>query len=71
MKLHHLARTGEPRLRVVFDNTSIAMGLPIGSTLGDIALCVGDIARQHDGALRSIDVKLAARKTAPALAASY
>jgi hypothetical protein len=34
----HLHQTaGEPRLRVVFANTSVAMGLPAGSTLGDIA----------------------------------
>lgn len=64
MQFHHLARASEPRLRVVFGNTSIAMGLPLGSTLGDVALWAGDIARRHNGALRSIDVKMAAHRGA-------
>ncbi len=70
MQSHHLARTGEPRLRVVFGNKYIAMGLPVGSTLGDVALWAGDIARRHNGALRSIDVKMAASR-APDLAETY
>jgi hypothetical protein len=70
MQLHHTARAGEPRLRVVFANTSIAMGLPAGSTLGDIAEWVGDTARLHNGSLRSIDVIMAARH-APAPAGAH
>ncbi len=61
MRLHPSALAGEPRLRVVFANTSVALGLPLGSTLGDIADWVGDSARRHNGQLRSIDVRLAAR----------
>ncbi|MCW2276150.1 hypothetical protein GJ654_17690 [Rhodoblastus acidophilus] len=57
MHLHQSALAGEPRLRVVFGNTPVAMGLPVGSTLGDVADWVGDVARKHNGPVRSIDVK--------------
>lgn len=62
MQFHQPARTGESRLRVVFGNRAIAMGLPVGSTVGDVALWAGDIARLHNGSLRSIAVKMAARE---------
>jgi hypothetical protein len=65
IQYHHTALAGEPRLRVVFANKSIALGLPVGATLGDIAEWVGDRARLHNGSLRSIDVTMAARR-APA-----
>ncbi|MGO8738899.1 hypothetical protein [Rhodoblastus sp.] len=71
MQLHHTALAGEPRLRVVFADTSIALGLPVGSTLGDVADWVEDIARQHNGSLLSIDVRMAARRNAPALAGTH
>jgi hypothetical protein len=64
MQLHQTALAGEPRLRVVFASKSIALGLPTGSTLGDIAEWIGDRAREHNGALRSIDVKMATRRGA-------
>jgi hypothetical protein len=71
MQLHHAAQRGEPRLRVVFANTSIALGLPIGATLGDVADWIGDNARQHNGSLLSIDVRMSARRSAPALAGTH
>ncbi len=61
MQLHQTALTGEPRLRVVFANKSVALGLPAGSTLGDIADWIGDVARIHNGPLQSIAVKLSPR----------
>jgi hypothetical protein len=64
MQLQHTRQIGEPRLRVVFANKSIALGLPVGATLGDVADWVGDIARQHNGSLLSIDVTVAARRNA-------
>lgn len=54
MLTHSSVRTGEPRLRVIYANKSVALGLPSGSTLGDIA-------RAHNGRWRSIDVKLCAQ----------
>jgi hypothetical protein len=71
MELHQMPQLGEPRLRVVFANKSIALGLPFGSTLGDVADWIGDVARLHNGALLSIDVKLAARRNAPTLASTH
>jgi hypothetical protein len=62
MQYHHTARAGEPRLRVIFANKAIAIGLPVGATLGEVAEWVGDISRLHNGSLRSIDVKMAARR---------
>ncbi len=66
MKMHFAPLADESRLRVVFANKSVAMGLPVGSTLGDIAEWVGDVARKHNGSLRSIDVKML-----PALAGAH
>jgi hypothetical protein len=71
MRVHHLVRNDRPRLRVVFGATSRAFGLPVGSTLGDVALWAGDIARRHNGALRSIDIKMTARKVAPPFAGTH
>ncbi|WP_294532714.1 hypothetical protein [uncultured Rhodoblastus sp.] len=71
MELHRSPQRGEPRLRVVFANRSIALGLPLGSTLGDVADWVGDIARLHNGPLLSIDVRLAAARGAAALAGTH
>jgi hypothetical protein len=62
MELHQPRQIGEPRLRVVFGGKSIALGLPVGATLGDVADWIGDVARQHNGPLLSIDVRLAARR---------
>jgi hypothetical protein len=58
MHLHRMAPTGAPRLRVVFGNTPVALGLPPGSTLGDIAEWVGDVARKHNGPVRSVAVRM-------------
>jgi hypothetical protein len=66
MELHQTPQPGEPRLRVVFANKSIAAGLPLGSTLGDVAVWVEDNARLHNGALLSIDVRMSARGVAVA-----
>jgi hypothetical protein len=64
MELHQTPQPGEPRLRVVFANKSIAAAL--GSTLGDVAVWVEDNARLHNGALLSIDVRMSARGVAVA-----
>jgi hypothetical protein len=71
MELHQPRQLGEPRLRVVFANKSIALGLPLGATLGDVADWVGDIARQHNGPLKRIDVRLTARQAVPAHAGTH
>ena len=67
MQLHQMALAGEPRLRVVFGNKPVAMGLPLNSTLGDIAEWIGDVARKHNGPVRSINVKMSARRVAAPL----
>jgi hypothetical protein len=59
MHLHHMALAGEPRLRVVFADRSIALGLPIGATLGDVAEWVNDVTRSHNDALVAIDIRMA------------
>ena len=64
MQAHQMALTGEPRLRVVFGNKPVAIGLPAGSTLGDIAEWIGDAARNHNGPLRSIAIRMSARRAA-------
>lgn len=66
MQLCQMALAGEPRLRVVFETKPVARGLPAGSTLGDIAEWIGDIARNHNGPVRSIDVKMSAGRAAAA-----
>lgn len=66
MELHRTQHQGEPRLRVVFARKSIALGLPLGATLGDVADWIGDIARLHNGPLVSIDVRLTEGRLAPA-----
>jgi hypothetical protein len=68
MQFHQPALADEPRLRIVFADTSVAMGLPAGSTLGDIAEWVGDLARSRKGQIRSIDVRMSERL--PAFAAA-
>ena len=67
---HHHPQPGEPRLRVVFADTSIALGLPAGSTLGDLADRVADIARRHKGSLLAVDVRMAPRAM-PSLAGAH
>ncbi len=59
MPLHHKPQRGEPRLRVIFADGPIALGMPVGSTLADVADRVDHIARQHNGSLLSIDVSCA------------
>jgi hypothetical protein len=68
MQAHHHPHAGEPRLRVVFADTSIALGLPAGSTLGELADRVADIVRRHKGSLLAIDVRMAPRRAMPSLA---
>jgi hypothetical protein len=36
------------------------MNLQAGSTLGDIAAWVGDVARNHNGPFRSVAIKMSA-----------
>jgi hypothetical protein len=62
MEMHQPRQIGEPRLRVVFAGKSIALGLPLGATLGDVAGWIGDAARLRNGPLLSIDVRLAGRR---------
>ena len=62
MQAHHHPHAGEPRLRMVFADTSIALGLPAGSTLGELADRVADIVHQHKGSLLAIDVRMAPRR---------
>jgi hypothetical protein len=71
MELHQTPQPGEPRLRVVFANRSMALGLPPGSTLGDVADWVEEIARLHNGPLLSIAVRMSARGAAPANAGAH
>ncbi len=71
MPLRQLPQAGEPRLRVVFADMSIALGLPAGSTLGDVADWVGDIARMHKGSPLAIDIRMAARGAASALTGTH
>ncbi|MGO9390488.1 hypothetical protein [Rhodoblastus sp.] len=71
MHIHHKPQTGEPRLRVIFADGSIALGMPVGSTLADVADWVDDIARQHNGSLLSIDVRMAGRRNVPAFAGAH
>ena len=56
---------------MVFTDTSIALGLPAGSTLGELADRVADIARWHKGSLLAIDVRMAPRRATPSLAGTY
>jgi hypothetical protein len=62
MQLHQVALAGGPRLRVIFGNKPVAMSLQAGSTLGDIAEWVGDVARIHNGPVRSIAIRMAATR---------
>jgi hypothetical protein len=64
MGLHQTPQRGEPRLRVVFANQAKMLGLPPGSTLGDVAVWVEDNARLHNGQLLSIDIKISGRDAA-------
>ena len=68
---HHHPQASEPRLRVVFADTSIALGLPAGSTLGELANRVADIVRRHKGSLLAIDVRMAPRGALPSLAGTH
>ena len=61
MRTHHTARPGEPRLRIVFADTSFALGLPVCPTFGDIADWVEDIARLHNSHPLSIDIRFGAQ----------
>jgi hypothetical protein len=61
MRAHHTARPGEPRLRIVFADTSFALGVPVCPTFGDIADWVEDIARLHDSHPLSIDIRFGAQ----------
>jgi hypothetical protein len=65
MRLHHEVAAGEPRLRIVFADTSIAVELRDCPTLGDIAGRVDDIARLHEASPLSIDVRFSAHRPAP------
>lgn len=68
MQTRHHPQAGEPRLRVVFADTSFALPLPAGSTVGDLADRVADIVRQHKGSLLAIDVRMGPRGPMTSLA---
>jgi hypothetical protein len=70
MQEHHHPQAGEPRLRVVFADTFIALGLPAGSTIGELADRVADIVCRHKGSLLAIDVRMAPRAM-PSLAETH
>jgi hypothetical protein len=61
MRTHHTARRGEPRLRIVFADTSFALGLPVCPTFGDIADWVEDISSLHDSHPLAIDIRFGAQ----------
>lgn len=63
MSKHHTAGPGEPRLRIIFADTSFSLGLPVCLTFGEIADSVEDIARLHRSSPLSIDIRLAAPAT--------
>lgn len=63
MSLHQTMRPNMPRLRMVFAGGAVALGMPAGATLGDIADWAGDVARQK-GSLLAVDIKMASRKAA-------
>lgn len=62
MRLHHEVTAGQPRLRIVFADTSFAVDLRDDPTLGDIAGRVDDIARLHEAVPLSIDVRFSAHR---------
>jgi hypothetical protein len=70
MRLHHDAMAGEPRLRIVFADTSFLVDLRDHPTLGDVAGRIDDIARQHESAPVSIDVRFSAHRQPPRANAS-
>jgi hypothetical protein len=65
MRLHHDVAAGDPRLRIVFADTSFAVDLCDNPTLEDIACRVDDIARLHEAAPLSIDVRFSAHRRPP------
>jgi class 3 adenylate cyclase len=69
MHLHHHSAAGEPRLRVVFADTSFAVDLRDCTTFGDIANRVDEIARLHEASPLFIDVRLGAHSGAPRIGA--
>jgi hypothetical protein len=55
-------RTGDSRLRFVFDDGVVSFGLPADVTFGDIARTLGELSsRRRHGSPVAIDVTLAAR----------
>ena len=54
-------RTGDSRLRFVFDDGVVSFGLPADVTFGDIARTLGEVSSRRHGSPVAIDVTLAAR----------
>jgi len=64
MSLQQTMRPNAPRLRMVFAGGAVALGMPAGATLGDIADWAGDVARQK-GSLLAVDIRMASRQRSP------
>ena len=62
MQPFHTPLPTEPRLRVVFGDSSVSFGLSSRTTLADVAGWVEDVARIHHSAPVAIDVTLAATR---------
>ena len=54
-------RTGDSRLRFVFDDGVVSFGLAADVTFGDIARTLGGLSSRRYGSPVAIDVTLAAR----------
>jgi hypothetical protein len=58
MKSFHSVRTCRLRLRAVFDDDEVSVGVPPSVTLADVADWVDGVSRFHTGAPLAIDVTL-------------
>ena len=59
----HEARKSEARLRVIFADDQVSLGLPAGATLGDVAYWVAALANLHDSAVVSIKLTAPMRRS--------
>ena len=68
MQKHSGNQDVEPRLRVVFTETCLALDLPAGATWGDMAERVTRLARRRRSAPAAIDIRMAAPRANLAMA---
>jgi hypothetical protein len=61
VNLHQPMTPTAPRLRMVFSSGPVALAMPAGATLGDIADWAEDVARLK-GSLLAVDVRMASRR---------